>query len=129
MTTPAMASTSSVHSAAVANRRKASELSVIAFAGEPIAKTPHGGDHVRRDLLAQTADEDLDRVAVAIEVLVIEMLNELRARHDTAVMVHEVGEQPVLVRGELDGLARERDARRLGVETQGAALDLGAGVA
>ena len=66
---------------------------------------------------------------VAIEVLLVEMLDQLGARHDATVVVHHVGEQPVLVRGELDLLAVAGDARRLGVEPQRPALDLALGVA
>src|SRR5688572_5486672 len=121
MTTPAMASTSSVHRAAVANSRKASELSVIAFLGQPVAETAHRLDHVGRDLLAEAADEDLDRVGVAVEVLVVEMLDQLRARDHATVVVHEIGEEAILVRGKTHRLAGERDARRLGVEAQRAA--------
>ena len=57
------------------------------------------------------------------------MLDQLGARDDALVVMHQVGEQAVLVRGELDRLAVERDARGLGVEPQRAALDVALGVA
>ena len=43
-------------------------------------------------------------------------------------MVHEIGEQPILVRCELDRLAVDGDARRLGVEAQRPALDVAPGM-
>jgi len=45
---------------------------------DAIAEAAHGLDHVDADLLAQPADEDLDGVRIAIEVLVIEMLDPAR---------------------------------------------------
>src|SRR5215510_2627950 len=119
---PATASTSRTHAAAVTNRRSASELGFID--GEAVAKPPYGLDHVGRDLLAQAADEHLDGVGVAVEVLLVEVLDQLAAGHHALVVVHEIGEQPVLVRGELDGLAIEGDAGGLGVEAQRPALDV-----
>src|SRR5437868_5312666 len=107
MRKPAIGSTSSTHATAVANRRNASELAFIALLRETVAEAADGLDHVGRNLLAQPADEDFDRVAVAVEVLFVEMLDQLGAGHHALVVVHEVGEQAVLVRGELDGLAVE----------------------
>ncbi len=57
------------------------------------------------------------------------MFDELGARNDASHVVHQVGEQPVFVRGEPDRLAVDDDAAGLGVEPHGAADDLGAGVA
>ena len=57
------------------------------------------------------------------------MLDELGARYDAAVVVHHVGEQPVLVRGELDQLAVDRDARSFRIEPQRPALEFRLGMA
>src|SRR5262249_8761814 len=123
---PATGSTSRTQAAAVTNRRSASELGFID--GKAVAEPPDGLYHVGRDLLAQATDEHLDGVGVSVEVLLVEVLDQLRARHYPLVVVHEISEQPVLVRGELDGLPVEGDARRLGVEAQRAALDVAPGV-
>src|SRR6476661_7106951 len=119
MIQPAMGSTTSTQAAAVTNSRKASELVFIAFLREAIAQAADGLDHIGRDLLAQPANEHLDGVGVAVEVLLVEMLDQLGARHDALVVMHEIGEQAILVRGELDRLASERDPGGLGVEAQG----------
>src|SRR5690606_38137444 len=47
-----------------------------------IAHAAHRLDQVDAHLSAQPADEDLYRVGIAVEVLVIEMLDQLRARYD-----------------------------------------------
>src|SRR5690242_14274572 len=101
MMMPASGSTSSVQMADVAKRRNASDLSFIGSTAHAVAEAAYGLDHVGRNLLAQAADEHLDGVAVAIEVLLVEMLDQLRARYDAAAVMHEIGEQAVLVRREL----------------------------
>src|SRR4051812_24383380 len=57
---------------------------------DPIAHAAHRLDQVDAELLAQPADEHLDGVGVAVEVLIIEMLGQLGARHDLAGMVHQI---------------------------------------
>ena len=42
------------------------------------------------ELLAQAPDEHLDGVGVAVEILVVEMFDELGARHDPALVMHEI---------------------------------------
>src|SRR5262245_23128463 len=100
MMVPAIGRASRVQATAVANKRNASELVVIALLRQPVAETADGFDHVRRDLLAQPADEHLDGVGIAVEVLLVEVLDQLRARNYPLVVMHEVGEQAILVRGE-----------------------------
>ena len=46
---------------------------------DEVAEPPHRLDQVHAEFLAQTADEDLDRVGIAIEVLVVEMLDQFGA--------------------------------------------------
>src|SRR5690606_16873807 len=127
MRSPATGRISIVDATAVASSRKASELSLIGLLGEPVAKAADGLDQVGRDLLAQPADEDLYRVAVAIEILVVEVLHELGARDDPLVVMHEIGEEAVLVRGQLDRLSVAGHACRSRVEPQRAAFDLAGG--
>src|ERR1700722_1040417 len=116
-----------VHTVAETNRRSASELARIARRGEQIAEPAHGLDHVDAELLADAADEDLDGVRVAVEILVIEMLDQLGARDDAAGVVHQVGEQAVLVRGELDRSAVDGDAAGARVEPHRPAQEIALG--
>ena len=76
MIAPAIGNTRRVHTAAVANSRNASELSRIAAVGHPVAKPANRLDHVHGDLLAQSPDEHLDRIGIAIEILLVEVLDE-----------------------------------------------------
>src|SRR5262249_16871312 len=99
-----------VEAVAETNRRSASELARIARRSEQVAEAAHRLDHVDAELLADTADEHLDRVRVAIEVLIVEVLDQLGARHHPAGVVHQIGEQPILVRCELDGRSIDGDA-------------------
>src|SRR5947209_8986181 len=52
--------------------------------GQQIAEPADGLDDVDVELLADAADEHLDRVGVAVKVLVVEMLDEFGAGHDAA---------------------------------------------
>src|SRR6476659_4102534 len=105
MMAPATGRTSTTQAAAVANSRNASELVFIALLREPVAQAADGLDHVGRNLLAQPADEHLDGIAVAVEVLLVKVLDQLGAGDHALVVMHQVGEQAILVRGELDRLA------------------------
>ena len=51
---------------------------------DQVAEAAHGLDDVDAELLAQAADEDLDGVRVAVEILVVEVLGQLAARDDAA---------------------------------------------
>src|SRR5262245_56383274 len=133
---PARTRITTIQVVAEKNRRSASELARIAFSrrhgraaraamtmvrraiaglarigrGQQIAEAAHGLDHVDAELLADAADEYLDGVAVAVEVLVVEMLHQFGARHDAPGVMHQVGEQPVFVAGQLDRIAVDTDA-------------------
>src|SRR5215470_1028446 len=128
MIMPATGRTSSTQAAAVANSRNARELVLITLR-EPVAQAANGLDHIGRDLFSQPSDEDLDGVGVAVEILLIKMLDKLGARNDAVVVMHEVGKQPVFMRGELDRLPVQGDARGLGIEAQGPTFDIAPGMA
>src|ERR1700752_4399909 len=98
---PAATRITTIQVVAEKNSRSASELARIGR-GKQVAEAAHGLDHVDAELAADAADEDLDRVGVAVEILVVEVLAQLGARDHAAGMMHEIGEQPVFVRGELD---------------------------
>jgi NAD(P)H-hydrate repair Nnr-like enzyme with NAD(P)H-hydrate epimerase domain len=81
-------------------------------------RAPHGLDGVGRQLAPQPADEDLDRVAVAIEVLRVQVLGELAARDHRPRAVHQVGEQAELMARQRHGLAVHAHAATARVERQ-----------
>src|SRR6516225_5771788 len=66
------------------NNRRASELRRIARWSEQIAKPAHGLDDIDAELFADAADEHLDGIGVAIEVLVVEVLDQFAARDHAA---------------------------------------------
>src|SRR5918996_4351322 len=85
--------------AALATRRKARELRFIRRT-DAVAESARRLDHVDAELPAQAADEHLDGVGIPVEVLVVQMLGQLGARHDPARMVHQIGEQAVFLGGQ-----------------------------
>src|SRR5271156_3476471 len=91
-----------VQAVADRNSRSASELARIARRREEVAEAAHGLDDLDPELLADAPDEDLDGVGIAIEVLVVEMLDQFGARHHPPGVMHQVGQQAVFVGGELD---------------------------
>src|ERR1700741_92385 len=97
------------------NRRKASELARIGRR-QQITETAYRLNDIDAELFANAPDENFDRVGVAIEILVVEMLDQFSARNHAPGMVHQIGEQPVFVRGELDRIAVDRDAAGSGIE-------------
>src|SRR5260370_20050035 len=72
---------------------------------QQIAKPAHRLDNIDSQLLADAADEHLNGIGVAVEILIVEMLNQFGARNHPPGVVHEVGQQPVLVRRHLDRIA------------------------
>src|SRR5690349_14356423 len=117
-----------VQAVAETNSRSASELARIAWRREQVAQPTHRLDHVDAELPADAPDEDLDRVRVAVEILVIEMLDKLGAGYDPAGVVHEIGQQPVLVRGELDRRAVDGHPAGARIEADRAAQEFALGV-
>src|SRR5712691_1386803 len=109
------------------NSRRASELSRIARRREQIAEPAHGLDDVDAELLADAADENFDGVGIAVEILIVEMLDQLAARYHAAAVMHEIGEQAVFVRRELDRVAVHGHAPGAGIEAHRAAIELALG--
>src|SRR5262249_60284525 len=101
------------------NSLRASELRRIARRSEQIAKPAHGLYDIDAELFAHAADEHLDGVGVAIEILVVEMLDQFAARDHAAGMMHEVGQQAILVRGELNRIAAAGQAPAAGATPHG----------
>src|SRR5579862_6157803 len=96
---PATTSASALHSEADAIRRKASEsvLNIVARSDDPVAEPAHRLDDVDRQFLAQPPDEHLDGVGVAVEVLVVEVLDQLGARDDAIAVMHQILEHAIFV--------------------------------
>src|SRR5580704_14274325 len=116
-----------VQAVAHRNRRSASELARIGRR-EQITETAHGLDHVNAELFADAADEYFDGVGIAVEILIVKMLDKLGAGDDAAGVMHQIGQQPVFVRGELYGIAVHRDAAGAGIEPDRAAGEFAFGV-
>ena len=67
---------------------------VAARRGEAVAAAAHGLDRLERalgiELAPQAADEYLQHVGVAVEVLLVDVLGEIGLRHQLAGVQHEV---------------------------------------
>ena len=100
-----------------------------------VADAPDGVDQrgpVRVELLAQVADVGLQHAAVAAEVVLPDVVEDLRAREDSARVEQQVAQQAVLGRRELDRRTGAVDLARVLVELdvlEDEALRLGAGSA
>jgi hypothetical protein len=81
---------------------------------------------VRIKFAPQSSDEHLDDVAVALEVLFVQVLGEIGLRDDLTGFEHQMLQQPVFERGQFDGRLRDGDGLRAGVEHDRAAAQLGA---
>src|SRR5258708_19096680 len=131
-TAPPTTSPSMVHIAAAAIRRDDKDSSLSRRAAQfgifqRIAKPAYRLNEACVEFLAQAADKDLDRVGVAVEILVVEMFHQFGARHHLAAMMGERGQQPVFLAGELHRIAVIGDAAGTGVDAQLADLDIGGG--
>src|SRR5215510_10866356 len=125
---PATTKITTIQVVAEKNSRSASELARIGRRKQ-IAEAAYGLNHVDAELLADAADEHFDGVGVAIEILIVEMLDQFGARYHPAGMMHQIGEQPVLVRRELDRITFDGDAAGPGVEPHRPAIELALGMA
>ena len=72
---------------------------------EAVAEAADGGDDVGAQLLADAGDEHLDRVRIAVEILIVDMLDQLGAADHLALVVHQIAEQLIFLRGQLHRLA------------------------
>src|SRR5438045_9568103 len=70
------------------------------------------------DLLAQPRDHDVDDIRAGIEVIVPGILRDESARHDTAMMPHQVLEDRVFLGSQLDRLAITFDFAAAGNEKE-----------
>src|SRR3978361_2379418 len=128
-TAPPTNSPSKVQTAAAAIRRDDKDSSLSRRAAQfgifqRIAKPAHRLNKARVDFLAQAADKDLDRIGVAVEILIVEMFHQFGARHHLAAMMGEIGQQPVFLAGELHRIAVKGDTAGAGIDAQLADLDI-----
>src|SRR5207248_5457434 len=110
------------------NSRSASELVRIARRCQEISEPPDGLDDIDPDLLANAADEHLDSIGIAVEILIVEMLHQLGARHYAPGVVHQVRLQPVFVRREFDWIAFDRHPAGARVESYRPAIEFALGM-
>src|SRR5207244_8964380 len=79
---------------------------------DAIAEPADRLDERRAELAPQPRDEDLHRVRIAVGVLRVNVLAQLRLRDDAAAVVHQVRQHAEFVARELAGLPRPRYAGR-----------------
>jgi hypothetical protein len=72
---------------------------------QAVAKAANGRDHILPEFLSDAGHEHLDRVRVAIEILVVDMLDQLGPADDLALVVEQIGQELVFLRGQLDRFA------------------------
>src|SRR3546814_3749674 len=61
-------------------------------------------------------DENLDRVRITVEILIVDMLDQFGAGNHLALVVKQIAEQLVFLGGQLHRLAVQRHAPGPGVE-------------
>src|SRR5690606_33932525 len=66
---------------------------------QPVAEAAHGLDYIFSELAAQTPHENLDRVGIPVEILIVKMFDQFGARNHAALMMHHIGEQAIFERG------------------------------
>ena len=96
---------------------------------EAVAEAADGGDDVGAELLADAGDEHFDGVRIAVEILVVDMLDQLGAADHLALVVHQIGQELIFLRGQLHRLAGLGHLARARVEADVAGDQLGAGIA
>src|ERR1700730_12227261 len=87
------------------DRKLGARSKLRSSAGRPrrqqVTQSPHGLNDIDFQLLADAADKHFNGVGVAVEILVIQVFHQFGARDHAPGMVHEIFQQPVLVRGHL----------------------------
>ena len=59
--------------------------------GNAITEAAHRMNDIGWDFSAQAPNKNFDGIRIAIEILLIEMIDKLRARDHSRLMVHQVG--------------------------------------
>src|SRR3546814_1004704 len=129
----ALVSTRSSANAPPASRTKiqAAAITIIRWVSDPrmiVLSRPSGGfveavseaadcgDDIGPKLLPYAGDENLDRVRITVEILIVDMLDQFGAGNHLALVVKQIAEQLVFLGGQLHRLAVQRHAAGTGVE-------------
>src|SRR5207302_10824926 len=67
---------------------------------QEIAEAPDGLDAIDPELLANASNEYFYGIGITIEILIVQVLDQLRARYHPAGVMHEIREPPGFVRGQ-----------------------------
>ncbi len=70
------------------------------------------------EFATDAADQHVEHVGIGIVAIVVDVLAEFGAADDAVRVVHQIGEDPVLLRGQRQRIAIEREAARVRVELQ-----------
>src|SRR3990167_795428 len=96
---------------------------------EAVTEATDGRYHISAQLLANPGDEDLDRIRIAVEILIVDMLDQFGSADYFALVVHQVAQQLVFLRRQLDRLACAGDAAGTRIEPDRAGGKFGRSVA
>src|SRR5690242_17754129 len=121
-----------VQAVADRKRRSASELARMSTRvgrREQISQAAHRLDDLDAQLLANAADEHFDRIRIAIEILIVKMFNQLRARHHATGMMHQIRKQSIFVACKFDRVPVDRNTAGTGVKPDRAAVEFALRVA
>ena len=66
--------------------------------------------------LRRLPDKHFDSVRIPIEILIVKMFGQLGSRNHFALMMQKVGQQPIFVGRQLDGIAVNGDPARTEVK-------------
>src|SRR5215469_10419726 len=124
-------SPTTVQTTAAMMSRAERELSLRPIFGvgifQAIAKATHRLNQIGVQLPAQPSDEDLDCIRVAVEILIVKVLDQLGTRHHATLVVGKIGKEAILERGQLNRVAIQRHPAGAGVDAQWTDLDVRSG--
>src|SRR3546814_12302449 len=83
---------------------------------EAVSEAADCGDDIGPKLLPYAGDENLDRVRITVEILIVDMLDQFGAGNHLALVVKQIAEQLVFLGVQLHRLAVQRHAAGTGVE-------------
>src|SRR3546814_17886945 len=83
---------------------------------EAVSEAADCGDDIGAKLLPYAGDENLDRVRITVEILIVDMLDQFGAGNHLALVVKPIAQQLVFMGGQLHRLAVKSPAAGTGVE-------------
>src|SRR5690606_36198967 len=93
------------HKSAPSNRRERRDLRRLTRSTENEPLSSYGREERLGKLLANAADQNIEHVRIAIRIARVDVFHELSAAHDTTCVMHQDGENPIFVRGQLERLS------------------------